>query len=71
MEYGRITPKQREILEYIKQEILNRGYPPTVRVMRCSTFKVYIFYPLSSGIPGEKRLYPQRPVQAACDRDRG
>lgn len=31
MEYGRITPKQREILEYIKQEILNRGYPPTVR----------------------------------------
>ena len=31
MEYGRITPKQREILEYIKHEILNRGYPPTVR----------------------------------------
>ncbi len=31
MTYGRITPKQREMLEYIKQEILNRGYPPTVR----------------------------------------
>ncbi len=31
MEYGRITEKQREILEYIKQEILNKGYPPTVR----------------------------------------
>lgn len=29
--YGRITDKQREILEYIKKEILNRGYPPTVR----------------------------------------
>lgn len=31
MEYGRISEKQREILEYIKQEILNKGYPPTVR----------------------------------------
>lgn len=31
MIYGRITDKQREILEYIKKEILNRGYPPTVR----------------------------------------
>ena len=33
MEYGRITDKQREILEYNKQEILNKGYPPTVREM--------------------------------------
>ena len=31
MTYGIITPKQHEMLEYIKQEILNRGYPPTVR----------------------------------------
>ncbi len=31
MEYGRISDKQREILEYIKSEILNRGYPPSVR----------------------------------------
>ena len=31
MSYGRITDKQKEILEYIKKEILNRGYPPTVR----------------------------------------
>ena len=28
---GKITDKQREILEYIKSEILNKGYPPTVR----------------------------------------
>ena len=28
---GRISPKQSEILEYIKSEILNRGYPPAVR----------------------------------------
>ncbi len=31
MSYGKISDKQREILEYIKQEILNRGYPPAVR----------------------------------------
>ena len=28
---GKITDKQREILEYIKNEILNRGFPPAVR----------------------------------------
>lgn len=31
MAYGKITDKQREILEYIKQEILHKGYPPAVR----------------------------------------
>jgi repressor LexA len=31
MAYGKISEKQREILEYIKKEILNKGYPPTVR----------------------------------------
>ena len=28
---GKISAKQTEILEFIKQEILNRGYPPAVR----------------------------------------
>lgn len=31
MGYGKISAKQQEILEYIKSEIINRGYPPTVR----------------------------------------
>lgn len=31
MGYGRITEKQSEILEFIKNEILNKGYPPAVR----------------------------------------
>ena len=31
MAYGKITPKQQEILEYIKQQILKKGYPPAVR----------------------------------------
>lgn len=28
---GKITEKQNQILEFIKQEILNKGYPPAVR----------------------------------------
>ena len=31
MAYGKISNKQKEILEYIKSEIINRGYPPSVR----------------------------------------
>jgi len=31
MMQGKITAKQQEILEYIKQNILQKGYPPTVR----------------------------------------
>ncbi|MDO4519594.1 MAG: transcriptional repressor LexA [Eubacteriales bacterium] len=31
MTYGRISKKQQEILNYIKNEILNKGFPPAVR----------------------------------------
>lgn len=31
MAYGKISRKQQEILDYIKNEILNRGFPPAVR----------------------------------------
>jgi len=31
MSAGKITAKQQEILDYIKKEILKRGYPPAVR----------------------------------------
>lgn len=31
MGYGKISVKQQEILNYIKEEILKRGYPPAVR----------------------------------------
>ena len=31
MSYGKISQKQSEILEYMKNEILNRGFPPSVR----------------------------------------
>lgn len=36
MGYGKITAKQQEILNYIKEVILKRGYPPTVREI-CET----------------------------------
>lgn len=31
MAQGKISPKQKEILEYIKDQILQRGFPPAVR----------------------------------------
>lgn len=31
MSFGKITSKQQEILEYIKETILKKGYPPAVR----------------------------------------
>lgn len=36
MGFGKISGKQQEILNYIKEEILKRGYPPTVREI-CET----------------------------------
>ena len=36
MALGKITAKQQEILDYIKDEILKKGYPPTVREI-CET----------------------------------
>lgn len=31
MAYGKITKKQQEILDYMKTQILSKGYPPSVR----------------------------------------
>ena len=31
MAYGKISSKQKEILEFMKNEILSKGYPPAVR----------------------------------------
>ena len=39
MSYGKISDKQREILEYIKAVILNKGYPPAVREI-CEAVKL-------------------------------
>jgi len=39
MGYGKISTKQREILDYIKSEILQKGYPPAVREI-CEAVKL-------------------------------
>lgn len=39
MSYGKISVKQKEILEYMKNEILSRGYPPSVREI-CEAVKL-------------------------------
>jgi len=39
MSYGKISAKQREILEYLKSQIINRGYPPAVREI-CEAVKL-------------------------------
>ena len=31
MAYGKISSKQQEILDYLKNQIINKGYPPAVR----------------------------------------
>ena len=31
MSYGKITEKQQEILDFMKSQIINRGFPPSVR----------------------------------------
>ena len=39
MGYGRISTKQKEILEFIKSKIINKGYPPSVREI-CEAVKL-------------------------------
>lgn len=64
MEYGKITQKQSEILEYMKNEILNRGFPPSVREI-CEAVHLKSTSSVHSHLETleKKRLYPQRPYQ--------
>ena len=68
MAYGKITPKQQEILDFIKSEILSKGYPPAVRDI-CEA--VHLKSTSSSGDTGEERVYPQRPDETKSYRDHG
>lgn len=72
MPLGKISKKQEEILEYIKSELLSKGYPPAVReICEAVPFEIYLFCSLSSGDIGEKWLYSPRPNKTACNRDHG
>ena len=68
MPYGRITPKQQEILDYIKNEILNRGFPPAVREI-CEAVNLKSTSSVHSHLEatGEKWIYPQRCNETTCD----
>ena len=56
MGYGKISVKQQEILDYIKEEILKKGYPPTVREI-CETVNLKSTS-FAFGNFGEKRIHP-------------
>ena len=58
---NKLTEKQRQILEYLKQEILQRGFPPSVR--RSAKRFPFVLHPLgtcTSGNTGAERLYQTR-----------
>ena len=60
MSYGKISDKQREILEYIKAEILNKGYPPAVREI-CEAVKLKSTYSVHAHLETlEKNGYIRR-----------
>ena len=60
MAQGKITQKQQEILEYIKETILKKGYPPSVReICEAVHLKSTSWRPWSGiTISGEIRLSP-------------
>ena len=59
MSQGKITEKQKEILEYIKETILSKGYPPAVREksVRPSILKSTSYCPLPPGDAGAKWIH--------------
>ena len=55
MAQGKISAKQLEILEYIKSQILERGFPPSVRdICEAVHFKIHFFCSLSSRNLGKR-----------------
>ncbi len=58
---NKLTEKQRQILEYLKQEILQRGFPPSVReICEAVSTSFYILGTCTSGNTGAERLYQTR-----------
>ena len=59
MANGKISKKQSEILEYMKEQILEKGYPPAVReICEAVHLKSTFFRACASGNAREERLYP-------------
>ena len=70
MTYGKISKKQQEILEYIKSEILNRGFPPAVREI-CEAVNLKSTSSVHAHLEalGEERIHPPRCHEAKSHRD--
>ena len=68
MSEGNITPKQKEILEYIKDQILTRGFPPAVREI-CEAVNLKSTSSVHSHLEtlGKEWLHKKRPYQASCN----
>ena len=66
---GRISTKQQEILEYIKEQILSHGYPPTVRDI-CQAVNLRSTSSVHAHLETlEKNGYIRRDPKTTCDRD--
>ena len=55
MAQGKITPKQQEILDYIKSQILERGFPPAVRDICEAVHLKSTSSPMSQDENGQKK----------------
>ena len=71
MAKGNISKKQEEILQYIKDQILQRGFPPAVREI-CEAVHLKSTSSVHSHIETlEKNGYIRRSYKAKSDRDPG
>ena len=70
MAQGKISKKQQEILEYIKNQILQRGFPPAVREI-CEAVNLKSTSSVHSHLETleKKRIYSARSDKAQSDRD--
>ena len=64
MSNGKISAKQQEILEYIKSQLLAKGYPPSVREI-CEAVHLKSTSSVHSHLETLEKngLYPKRPYQ--------
>lgn len=61
MSKQKLSPKQEQILEYIKSQILEKGYPPAVReICAAVSLKSTSSVPFPLGVFRAQGLYPKR-----------
>ena len=68
MSQGKITEKQKEILEFIKETILSKGYP---RDLRSRPSEIHLFCPLPPGDTGAEWIHKTGSHKTQDHRDPG